>query len=229
MRGGLVRGIRSRWRTSARGTLARWIRMPGRVALRPGGTVTQGRGGGWVGQQVPERRGASVAEDRAGAAGEQRGHVPSVGRQRRVANEVDTAVDLVEAALVEPKPDLPGRSRPHPVSCRLATTPCWRPARLRDRPVRGSSEAIGDTYGPRTPHSTGVPPGGAVCRGEGSAAAAPAALSTFRRSRTGWCAAPAGGRRRGPRRSAPAGRAGRRGASRPCERCSPPSAFRRGR
>ena len=53
--------------------------------------------------------------------------------------------------------------------------------------------------------------------------------SRSRRSRRASCAGRARGRPRGRRRSAARARGGRRAGSRPCARCSPPSACRRGR
>ena len=54
-------------------------------------------------------------------------------------------------------------------------------------------------------------------------------VSKSRRSRRAWCAAPGSARRRARLRSGPPARGARRDASRPCGRCSPPSASRRGR
>lgn len=64
-----------------------------------------------------------MAEGGVEAEGEERGHLIGVGRARYGANEVDAAVDLVEAVVVEAEVDLAGRDprleqlppRDHPV------------------------------------------------------------------------------------------------------------------
>src|SRR5206468_2345977 len=67
------------------------------------------RRGGWVGEQSPQGCRASVAQDRALAAGEQGRHAASMLGRHRVADEVDAAVHLVEALVAEAKLDLGGR------------------------------------------------------------------------------------------------------------------------
>src|SRR4051812_32037992 len=95
---------------------------------------------GRIGHQLPNRRGASMAQDRTLAAGEQGSHLAPVGGGHRMPDEVDAAVNLVEAGvaqamLISWRRALLRRCliwrpvKPRPRSCLLATTPCWALAR----------------------------------------------------------------------------------------------------
>jgi hypothetical protein len=199
---------------------------------RPGETPCRRHGDanvccGWVGEQAPDRGGASVAEHCNSAAGEKRSCLASVGRRHRVPDQVNAAMELVKTALSKATSDFCG-AQPGLHELPASHHPMLLPCQLRD-------DEVSSARGESCVHTTQNPPlaGGAPARSGYRLAlgdrVARRRVNTSRRFRTGWCVALVGGRRRERPRSAPAGRAGRRGTSRPCERCSPPSAFRRGR
>ena len=128
VRGGLVRGIPLPVADVRARHIGPMDPDAGPRGAPPGRNGDAGRGGGWVGEQVPERRGASVAEDRVWAAREQRGHVATVLRRHRVADEVDAAMSFVEPLASKPQSDLSRPSRLHPA---VAASPRPRAGGLR--------------------------------------------------------------------------------------------------
>jgi hypothetical protein len=61
---------------------------------------------GQVGDQLPDRGCASVAEYRARSAGQERGHLARERQSRGVADHVDAPIELVETASAKPPSDL---------------------------------------------------------------------------------------------------------------------------
>jgi len=85
-------------------------------------------------QQVPDRRGGTVAHHRAVAAGEHRGHLARQRHERQVADRVHATVEAVKPVASQPRID---RARPYPHRQQLRPRhDAVLPGRqLRDQPV----------------------------------------------------------------------------------------------